>query len=54
MIYRGHEEWVRSAVFSPDGEYILTASDDQNRAAVGESSSGKQIMTYRGHEEWVR
>jgi WD domain, G-beta repeat len=29
LILRGHESWVRSAAFSPDGERIVTASYDQ-------------------------
>ena len=49
----GHEDWVNSAVFSPDGEYILTASADQT-ARLWEKASGRHIMTYRGHEDWVR
>ena len=49
----GHENWVNSAVFSPDGNYILTASADQT-ARLWEKASGRHIMTYRGHEDWVR
>ena len=45
----GHEVSVNSAVFSPDGQYILTASADQT-ARLWEKASGKQIMTYHGHE----
>ena len=26
--FNGHRDFVRSAVFSPDGRFILTASDD--------------------------
>jgi WD40 repeat protein len=27
-VLRGHENYIRSAVFSPDGQTILTASED--------------------------
>jgi len=27
--FAGHTNWVNSAVFSPDGQYVLTASDDR-------------------------
>ena len=45
----GHEGCVNSAVFSPDGQYILTASDDST-VRLWEQASGKEIITYRGHE----
>ena len=45
----GHEGCVNSAVFSPDGEYVLTASDDKT-ARLWEKASGKVLITYRGHE----
>ena len=48
----GHEHALNSAVFSPDGQYILTASADQT-ARLWEQASGKEIMTYRGHERSV-
>ena len=48
----GHEDALNSAVFSPDGQYILTASADQT-ARLWEQASGKEIMTYRGHERSV-
>ena len=38
----GHTYGVNSAVFSPDGTKILTASDD-NTARLWESSSGKLV-----------
>jgi WD40 repeat protein len=27
-VFRGHEDWVHSVVFSPDGQYALSGSDD--------------------------
>lgn len=47
-VLRGHTMWVNSAFFSPDGKYILSASDDNtirvwdvwNGAQVGEPITG--------------
>ncbi|HYV48629.1 MAG TPA: hypothetical protein VFA20_27405, partial [Myxococcaceae bacterium] len=40
--------FVRSAVFSPDGLRVLTASDD-NTARIWDASSGKLLAELRGH-----
>lgn len=45
---RGHTGPVYNASFSPDGKYIVTASDD-NTAAVWEAGTGKKIAELRGH-----
>lgn len=39
-VERGHEGWIHSVSFSPDGKYLATASDDQS-AKVWNASSGK-------------
>jgi WD40 repeat protein len=44
---------VRSASFSPDGERIVTASDDHT-ARLWDATSGQEIITLRGHEDIVR
>ena len=31
----GHTDWVTSAVFSPDGKLVVTASWDTHRQGVG-------------------
>ena len=43
----GHEDWVNSAAFSPDGTRIVTASEDRPRACgtqcrrdAGQGTSG--------------
>ena len=45
---RGHEDSVSSAVFSPDGSRIATASGD-NTARLWDAASGKEIAVLRGH-----
>jgi hypothetical protein len=48
----GHEDWVNSAQFSPDGKRIVTASSDKT-ARLWETESGKLLATLQGHEDWV-
>jgi Tol biopolymer transport system component len=48
MTLRGHLGSVYSAAFSPDGQRIVTSSEDQT-AKVWDSSSGKQRLTLKGH-----
>lgn len=48
----GHERWVYSAVFSPDGARVLTASDD-GTARLWDAATGKEIAVLRGHESGV-
>src|SRR4029077_12710755 len=47
-----HEDAVRSAVFSPDGTQILTASGDKT-ARLWDAKTGIEIRTLRGHESEV-
>ena len=44
---------ITSAVFSPDGTRILTASHD-GTARVWWSESGIEFTALRGHERWVK
>ena len=48
---KGHTAPVTSAVFSPDGQRILTASDD-NTARLWDAS-GQPLATLKGHTFWV-
>ena len=43
---------LHSAVFSPDGRRVLTASDD-NTARLWEAESGKLLATFQGHTDGV-
>ena len=45
---RGHTNWVRSAVFSEDGQRVLTASYDDN-ARIWDAESGALLRTLEGH-----
>jgi WD40 repeat protein len=49
---RGHTSSVVSAVFSPDGQRIVTASDDQT-ARVWNATSGQLLATLQGHTKAV-
>jgi WD40 repeat protein len=46
-VLRGHEDQVYSAVFSPDGKYIVTASKDQT-ARVWDTTTGEEVLVLRG------
>ncbi len=48
----GHTAGIKSAVFSPDGKYALTASWD-NTARIYEVSSGKELHVLTGHTDKV-
>ncbi|MEP6518287.1 CHAT domain-containing protein [Microcoleus vaginatus] len=50
-MFLGHEEMVRSAVFSPDGRQILTASRDQTARLW--DIKGNLLTVFRGHEAEV-
>jgi len=47
-LLKGHAGWVRTAVFSPDGKRVVTASDDST-ARIWDADSGKQIALLKGH-----
>jgi WD40 repeat protein len=40
-VLRGHENWVRSAAFSPDVGHIVTASDDRD-ARIWDATTGRR------------
>ena len=42
-----------SAVFSPDGRRVLTASEDRT-ARLWEADSGKLLTTFQGHTDMVK
>lgn len=49
----GHASRIWSAGFSPDGQHIVTGSDD-GTAKVWEISTGRPVITLSGHADWVR
>jgi len=49
-VLRGHESLVWSAVFSPDGQRVVTASYD-NTARLWDAESGKELLVIRGHDD---
>jgi WD40 repeat protein len=51
-ILQGHTDSVVSAVFSPDGQRIVTASKDQT-ARVWNASSGQLQAILQGHTDSV-
>jgi WD40 repeat protein len=51
-VLRGHENWVKSAVFDPFGARVLTASWDHT-ARLWDAATGAEIEVLRGHENWV-
>jgi WD40 repeat protein len=52
FIFAGHAGTVWSAVYSPDGTRVATASDD-NTARVWDAASGAPVATLKGHEARV-
>ncbi|MBR5849225.1 MAG: TIR domain-containing protein, partial [Bacteroidaceae bacterium] len=51
-IFKGHTNGVTSAVFSPDGKYIVSASYD-NTIRLWDVSTGDSIRTFKGHTSGV-
>ncbi len=52
LVLRGHQGPILEAVFSPNGERVLTASKD-GTARLWDASSGKPLLTLQGHSNWV-
>ena len=50
LVFKGHDGWVNTAVFSPDCTQILTAA----AARLWCTSTGKLIHTFTGHHHFVR
>jgi WD40 repeat protein len=49
--YYGHEDIVESALFSPDGQTVLTASRDGTARLW--DRRGNQLAALRGHDGWL-
>jgi WD40 repeat protein len=52
LVLRGHTDDVESAVFSPDGKRIVTASLD-GTARIWDAATGKQLVVLRGHTGYM-
>jgi WD40 repeat protein len=48
----GHEDRIRSAKFSRNGAWVLTASQDAS-ARIWNVATGEEIVALRGHEGWI-
>ena len=49
---KGHRGAIRSACFSPDGAWVVTASDDLT-ARVWEAATGRPLLTFEGHRAGI-
>ena len=47
-VLAGHQDWVESAAFSPDGTRIVTASSDTT-ARLWDAATGAEIAVFAGH-----
>ncbi|MDX8353975.1 NB-ARC domain-containing protein [Cognatiyoonia sp. IB215182] len=52
MRFVGHHRTVNGAVFSKDGRYIVTASDDST-ARLWDTETGAEIRSFKGHQSIV-
>jgi WD40 repeat protein len=52
LTYKGHEEYVYSVCFSPDGQYALSGSGDHT-LKLWNVRSGKCVRTFKGHKSRV-
>ena len=53
LALRGHSDIIASVAFSPDGQRIVTGSNDQT-AKVWDAASGRELLTLRGHSDVIK
>jgi WD40 repeat protein len=53
IVFKGHKGFVWSVTFAPDGQRVLTASDD-GKARLWDAENGNQLAVLQGHTEPVR
>ena len=51
-VYRGHSDVVNSVSWSPDSQYLATASTDKTVHIIS-AEDGKRVLTYSGHTATV-
>ncbi len=51
-VFRGHGDDVRTAVLTPDGERVVTASSD-GTARIWDAASGRPLAVLAGHRAGV-
>ena len=50
----GHEEWVTTVTFSPDGRYLVSGSFDK-KIQLWDAKTGSQVgNSFQGHTDWVK
>ena len=49
----GHESWVASVAFSPNGKLIVSGSSQDHSIRLWNVETGECIDTLSGHESWV-
>jgi dipeptidyl aminopeptidase/acylaminoacyl peptidase len=52
VVLRGHDAAVRYAAFSPDGQRVVTASEDGTARVWSADGKGEPVVL-RGHEDWL-
>ncbi|WP_371851499.1 WD40 repeat domain-containing protein, partial [Sphaerospermopsis reniformis] len=50
--FTGHSYWVGSVAYSPDGQTLASASND-NTIKLWAVKTGNLLQTFTGHSYWV-
>jgi hypothetical protein len=54
LTLRGHQDWIRSLAWSPDGRLASACDDGTIRIWTMEDGGGSASAVLRGHQGWVR